>query len=123
MRFIGTKLHGVMDYLVSVLLMVSPWLFRFYRAEAESWVPFAIGLCIMLYSFFTNYELGVKKAIPVHSHLNLDFLAGLVLATSPWIFGFAAYVYLPHLIIGLGVMAAALTTKKIPFAHHEPVSA
>lgn len=123
MRFIGTKAHGVLDYLMGIVLIASPWLFQFYRGEAESWVPIALGIVILLYSLFTDYELGVVRGISMRAHLNLDLLGGLVLATSPWLFGFADYVYLPHLLLGIAEMGAALTTRKVPYEHpHKPVS-
>ena len=48
------------------------------------------------------------------THLTLDFIAGLFLALSPWLFGFNDWVFLPHLIIGIGEMGASLMTKTVP---------
>ena len=47
-------------------------------------------------------------------HLGLDAAAGLLLAASPWLFGFAEFVYLPHLILGILEMGAALMTETTP---------
>jgi hypothetical protein len=114
MRFIPTRVHGILDYLVGVLLAVSPWLFQFNRGGAETWVPVVLGVGAILYSLFTDYEWGVARKLSMPTHLMLDVLSGLFLAASPWIFGFADYVYLPHLIFGIMEIGVSLMTKRQP---------
>src|SRR5688572_20591658 len=114
MRFIPTKIHGILDYLVGVLLAVSPWLFQFNRGGAETWIPVLLGAGAILYSLFTDYEWGVSRKLSMPTHLLLDLLSGAFLAASPWIFGFAEYVYLPHLIFGLLEIGVSLMTKRQP---------
>ncbi|RYZ56503.1 MAG: hypothetical protein EOP49_00150 [Sphingobacteriales bacterium] len=116
MRFIPTRAHGLLDYLMGMLLIAAPFLLNFDRGGAETWVPVVLGAGVLVYSVFTNYEFGAFKILSMPAHLMLDFLGGLFLAASPWIFGFADYVYLPHLILGIAEMGAALMTKKVP--HH-----
>lgn len=114
MRFIPTKVHGLLDYLVGAVLAVSPWLIGFNRAGAEAWVPLVLGIGAILYSLFTNYEWGVARRISMPTHLTLDLLSGIFLAASPWIFGFADYVYLPHVIFGILEISVSLMTKRQP---------
>ncbi|RYZ61764.1 MAG: hypothetical protein EOO14_04145 [Chitinophagaceae bacterium] len=114
MRLLSTKVHGYLDYGVGALLIAAPWIFDFDRGGAETWVPVILGVSAILYSLFTDYELGASKGISMRTHLTLDMLSGLVLALSPWIFGFAEYVYLPHLILGIMEIGVALITRKEP---------
>jgi len=114
MRIIPTKVHGILDYLVGVLLAVSPWLFGFNRGGAETWVPVVLGAGAILYSLFTNYEWGVARKLSMPTHLTLDLLSGVFLAASPWIFGFADEVYLPHVIFGILEIGVSLMTKRQP---------
>jgi len=114
MKFISTKIHGMLDYTVGVLLIVSPWLFGFYDQTAATYVPMALGAMALVYSMFTNYELGLIKLLPVPIHLLLDILSGIVLAASPWLFGFADIVSLPHLILGIFEIVAAFMTESAP---------
>jgi hypothetical protein len=100
MRFIETKTHGYLDYIVGLLLIAAPWLFDFDRGGAETWVPVVLGAGTILYSLMTDYEMGTSRQISMRTHLTLDMLAGALLAASPWIFGFADYVWAPHLIVG-----------------------
>lgn len=114
MRFINSRAHGVLDYLMGILLILAPWLLGFARGGWETWVPVVLGAGAILYSIFTDYELGLVRRIPLPIHLGLDAGAGLLLAISPWLFGFSELVYLPHLILGLLEIGAALFTKKHP---------
>jgi hypothetical protein len=115
MRSIPTRVHGMVDYAMGVLLIAAPWLFGFAAGGVEMWVPVILGAGAIGYSLFTDYELGLVRKIPMATHLVLDAGSGIFLAASPWIFGFADIVYLPHLILGLLEIGAALTTQKTPY--------
>jgi hypothetical protein len=114
MKIISTKVHGMLDYLVGVLLIAAPWLFDFARGGAETWVPVALGVGAILYSLITDYELGAWRKLPMKTHLGLDAVSGILLAASPWIFGFADEVYLPHLVLGLLELGAVALTDPKP---------
>jgi hypothetical protein len=114
MRFVTTRTHSVFDYLVSVPLMASPWLFGFAAGGAETWLPVVLGAAALIYSVFTDYELGLVRKIPMPIHLALDLPAGALLAVSPWLFGFSNWVWAPHLIIGLFEICASLLTRTTP---------
>ncbi|HEV7267165.1 MAG TPA: SPW repeat protein [Falsiroseomonas sp.] len=114
MRFISTRTHGVLDYLVGALLIVAPYLLGFADGTAAQWVPQILGAGAILYSLFTNYELGAVRVIPMPVHLALDIGSGVLLAASPWLFGFADRVFWPHLILGLAEIGAGLMTRTVP---------
>ena len=114
MRFLPTKVHGVLDYLMGILLIASPWIFDFARGEAETWVPVILGSAVIIYSLLTDYELGLSRNISMSTHLALDLWSGILLAASPWLFGFYEYVYLPHLILGLLEVVASLVSERTP---------
>lgn len=114
MRFVPTRLHGIIDYVVGAILMASPYVLGFADGGAAEFVPVALGLAAILYSLFTDYELGAVRAIPMPMHLGLDAASGVLLAASPWLFGFAGQVYLPHLLFGLFEIAASLITRTRP---------
>lgn len=115
MRFIPTRVHGIIDYLMGILLIAAPWLLGFAQGGAETWVPVILGIGVLLYSLLTNYELGLMHVLSMPMHLWLDGLGGALLAVSPWLFGFADFVWVPHLVLGLLEIGAALTTQKVPF--------
>lgn len=114
MRFIPTKVHGALDYIVGLLLIAAPWIFNFNDGSAAQWVPVIIGVMVILMSLMTNYEAGAMRAISMSTHLTMDVIAGIFLAASPWLFGFADQVYWPHLIVGLFSIFAGLMTETTP---------
>ncbi len=110
MRFISRKFHAVLDYMAGLLLIAAPWLFGFTSLAAATWTAIIFGVAIIGMSIFTNYEGGAVKAIPMGTHLTMDVIAGLLLAASPWLFGFADQFYGLYLIVGLLEVAAGLFT-------------
>jgi uncharacterized membrane protein HdeD (DUF308 family) len=115
MRFIPTRYHAPLDYIVGVLLIAAPWIFQFSDQTAATVVPIVLGVGLIAYSLFTNYELGVWKVAPMAVHNLIDIVAGAFLAASPWIFDFAdksANVWVPHLVVGLAAVFLGVTTKQ-----------
>ena len=116
MRFIPTRVHGVIDYIWGLLVGTSPWVLGFVDNRPAAYVAWIFGVGAILYSLATNYELGLLPIIAMPVHLILDVAAGAILAVSPWIFGFADRVFWPHLIFGLFSVLAGLTTRKATLA-------
>jgi hypothetical protein len=115
MRFISTRAHGLIDYAMGLLLIVSPWLFGFADAgPSPRWIPIALGFLLLIASLMTDYELGAVRLIPMPAHLAMDALAGLVLVVSPWAFGFSDRVWIPHVVLGILELGVALMTHTHP---------
>jgi hypothetical protein len=116
MRFLSTRVHGIMDYAMGVLLLASPYLFGFATGGVKQWLPMALGLAMLGMSLLTRYEWGAIRLIPMPAHLAVDGLGGALLAASPWLFGFSGVVFLPHLILGLIELGTSLMTETHPGA-------
>src|SRR4051812_35012746 len=101
MRFMPTSLHGSIDYLWGIALIATPWLFGFNDVTAAKWVAVVFGAGAILYSALTAYELGLLKLLPMSLHLILDGIGGILLATSPFLFGFSDQVFWPHVLFGV----------------------
>ena len=115
MRFIPTRFHAPLDYIVGAVLIAAPWIFQFSEHTAATVVPIVLGIGLIAYSLVTDYELGVWKVAPMAAHNLIDIAAGTLLAASPWLFGFAdhtANVWLPHVVVGLAAIFLGLTTKQ-----------
>jgi hypothetical protein len=111
MRFLSTRVHGVMDYAMGILLLASPYLFGFATGGIKQWLPMILGLAMLGMSLLTRYEWGAIRVIPMPAHLAVDGLSGALLAVSPWLFGFSGIVFLPHLILGLIELGTSLVTE------------
>ena len=114
MRFLPTRLHGVVDYVWGLALLASPWVLSFADVPAAKWIAIVFGIGAILYSLVTAYELGLVPLLPMRLHLMLDGLAGFVLAITPWGFGFAEQVFWPFVLFGLFSVAASLVTRLHP---------
>jgi hypothetical protein len=114
LRVITTRTHGVLDYAVGALLIVLPWLLGVADGTAAQWVPQILGAVAILYAAFTDYELGLVRAMPMRMHLALDLAWGGLLAGSPWLFGFADRLAWPLVLLGAFGIAAALLTQTVP---------
>lgn len=115
MRFLPTKVHGALDYLVGIALILAPMVFGFQSVGgAAVWIPRVLGVGLIVYSFFTNYEWGVVKVLPMAYHLVVDFVAAAFLAVSPFLFHFTHQginAWLPHVVVGVTVLAVVLVSK------------
>jgi hypothetical protein len=115
MRFIPTKFHAPLDYIDGAALIAAPWIFQFSEHTAATTVPIILGIGLIAYSLFTNYELGVWKVAPMAVHNLIDVVAGAFLALSPWLFGFAdegANAWVPLVVVGAAAVFLGLTTKQ-----------
>jgi hypothetical protein len=109
---IPTRVHGVIDYVVGLLLIAAPWLFGFADVQNAMLVPVILGIAALLYSLMTQYELGALRVIPMPVHLMLDAGSGLLLLLSPWLFGFADVIVWPHVVFGILEIGVALMTQR-----------
>lgn len=114
MAVFSTRIHGVLDYLVAALLVALPWLAGFAGDGPATWVPVGVGAATILYSVFTDYELGAIRKIQMPAHLLLDALGGAVLIVSPWLFGFDEFVWMPHVAFGVFELLVSMLTHTIP---------
>ncbi len=119
MKIIRTKKNGVFGLVVGIILIVSPWLLGFATNRSEMWIPIALGISAILYSIITDYEVGVFKILPIKFHLIVDTLSGILLASSPWLFGFSDKVYLPHLLFGLLELVVVILTHTNTTAYYK----
>ncbi|MBW3629086.1 MAG: hypothetical protein KY464_07280 [Gemmatimonadetes bacterium] len=111
---LSTRLHGYLDYVMGLLLIAAPWALGFADGGAETWVFVGAGAGSLLYSLFTDYELGLVRRIQMPVHLWLDGVVGILLAVSPWLFAFDEVVRIPHVAAGVAEIAVALITNTIP---------
>jgi hypothetical protein len=115
MRFIPTRFHAPLDYIVGIVLIAGPWIFQYSDSDAATAISIVLGIGLIAYSLLTNYELGVWKVAPMAVHNVIDIVAGALLAASPWLFGFAdegANFWAPFVVIGVAAIFLGLTTKQ-----------
>ncbi len=110
----STRVHAILDFVVAVSLVSSPWWAGFAGRNPETWVAVGVGAAILVYALVTDNELGLVKRLQMTLHLWIDALAGLFVAASPWVFSFDQRVWIPHLVFGLLLAAIAAVSHTIP---------
>jgi hypothetical protein len=113
-RIVSTKTHGILDYLTGAALLAAPKALGLEDVPSSARALQLAGGGATAYSLLTDYELGAAKLLPMPVHLALDATSGALLASSPWLFGFArngARYWLPHVLVGTQEILAAVITK------------
>ena len=114
-KIIPTKVHGILDYLVAVALFFAPMLFGFQDVGGMAVaLPMILGVGLAAYSVLTKYEWGLIKVIPMSYHLVVDVVASLLLAASPFIFGFidqSPNAWVPHIAVGVTVILVVILSQ------------
>ena len=77
MKFMSPKVHGIIDYLVVLVLLLSPTILGFTGTLAM--FTYALGIVHLLLSVLTDYPMGLMKAIPVTVHASVELLVGIAL--------------------------------------------
>ena len=124
MRFLSSKVHTIIGLIVGVVLVFAPQLFGFSDNQTASMVPLWVGIFIILSELVTTSSMSLFKLVPMRVHLVIDYITGIFLALSPWLFGFAgapANAWVPHVVVGILVVGYALVTN--PAVDTEPSAA
>jgi hypothetical protein len=118
MKTIPTYIHGILDYIVGIVLIAAPNLFGFADIGGPAvYTARLVGVLVLLQSLITRYELGLLKILPMKTHLTFDYVLSIFLALSPWLFQFnhnPNNVWLPHVVVGVAVFLVTLMTDPVP---------
>ena len=113
-RFVPTKVHGALDFVTAPALIAAPDVLGLDGGRASAVAPRAAGLGAALYSPLTDYELGVRRVLPMRAHLVLDAIGGTAIALAPWLSGSARQGvrhWLPHALVGATELGLSLVTR------------
>ena len=122
--FISKNFYGVINYVGAILLMASPWLFKFdHVGGASFFLPLVFGWLQLIMAIFSLNSHGLIKIFPLQMHHVLDVLGGSFLLMSPWVFTYSQYVFWPQLILGSVFFLAGIFTKGSPLFEAEPSEA
>jgi len=117
LRVIPTKVHGQLDYITAPGMVAAPELLRLDGARGATLPPRVNGIAAAIYSALTDYEVGIRRVIPMRAHLALDAASGVGLALAPWLSGAARRGprhWLPHALVGAAEVVLAATTRTQP---------
>lgn len=121
MRFVSTRTHSVVGIITALALLLAPNIFGFSdTGGAATTVPRLLGLALLVSELITDNGFSLTRIIPMRTHLSLDFGAGLLLALSPWLFGFSdqgTNAWVPHFVVGLFIIGYSMVSETEPDTH------
>jgi hypothetical protein len=109
MRFIPTLVHGVIDYIVGLVVIALPIMLGFQGATRMTLL--ALGIIVILYSLLTDYELGAVRYLRIRFHLLLDIVFAIVMLALPSFLDFPADLWWPNYLIGIAALVLVATTE------------
>ncbi|MGZ3901849.1 MAG: SPW repeat domain-containing protein [Bacteroidia bacterium] len=121
MKIINTKLHGIIDYAIAFSLLI-PWIVDFHVTSEDTWILAVAGTAIGLYSFLTDYEFGMIKAIPMKVHLALDVVISIFLVAMPFIFNLSHYSKWPIVLGIIGILVILLSNASAYKVTHQDLN-
>jgi uncharacterized membrane protein HdeD (DUF308 family) len=106
-------LIDVVMLVLGIFLFLSPSLFGYSSLAAAAWSTWISGIVIIILAFselaaFSEWEEWV------------NLLAGIWVAVSPWLVGFASYRMAMRVHVLVGVAIAVIAAAHIWLAHREP---
>ena len=117
LRVIPTKVHGAVDMATGPVLIAAPTLLRMNGNKGATIPPRAVGAAAIVNALLTDYEFGLKRLLPMRTHLALDAVGGITLAATPFLTRASkkgVRHWLPHAVLGANEVFLALTTKQRP---------
>ena len=104
-------LHGLGEYGIGVLLLFSSPLFGF---DGEPRVAaILLGAAVIVLAALSDVPMALMRRIPIGSHIVIDYVLGIVLIASPFIFGFSddegALAF--FIVMGLGYLILTAVTR------------
>src|SRR4051794_6059257 len=80
--------HGLVEYALGALWVAAPFLFSFDSNGATA-VSVLIGAGVFALALVTDTPTAAVRRLPLESHIVLDYVFGVLLVASPFIFGFS----------------------------------
>jgi len=105
-RSIGPVSHGIIDYVIAILLAIGPSVAGFAGKQAVWSYLFAAMLFAM--SVVTRYPLGIIKVVALALHGFVELLIAICLITAPWYGNFIAGVHSRNFYWTIGLLMLVL---------------
>ncbi len=118
MRRLPTKWHGLLDYLVSALVIALPFLAG-WQGGAR-WCFVTLGFLGIGYSLVTDYEWGAVGLLPMPIHLTLDAVFGAAMLVLAATLELGAFAW-ASAVVGALALLLVLITERRPNASPHPI--
>lgn len=119
---VSRLLHGVWEYVISVLLIASPFLFDFEGGPTA--VAIVLGVALIALAAASEGDSGLVNQVPLTAHALVDYVVAGALIASPFVFGFSDEGEPTALFLVLGVVHLVLSigTRYRPESVEDPTA-
>lgn len=99
----------MLDYFFGLAMLSAPAFGQFSEHNLPTAIFVILGVLIIVYSIFTQYEHGPYGVLPVKLNLKFDMAIGAFVIASPFLFGLGGYVM--WIILGGMMITTALISE------------
>ena len=99
--------HGIVEYVAAVVLIVAPFLLKFDGAATA--VSIVAGLIVLVVAAVTEGPTSLVNSLPLPAHILLDYALAALLVAAPFLFGFSGQTTPTAFFIALGVLHLLVT--------------
>ncbi|MGZ4270359.1 MAG: SPW repeat domain-containing protein [Solirubrobacteraceae bacterium] len=99
--------HGVIEYVAAVVLIVAPFVLSFNGAATA--VSIVAGLLVLMLAATTDGPTSLVNSVPLPAHILLDYALAALLVAAPFLFGFSKETAPTAFFIALGVLHLLVT--------------
>ena len=113
--------HGVLDYILGVVLIATPFVLNFDDNAAIA-LSIAVGIGALILAAFTSWTTGIVRSIPVLVHVLIDYALSIFLIVAPFVLGFSDDNTASACFVVLGILGLLITvaTRYMPAPKKTP---
>jgi hypothetical protein len=104
-------LHGLLEYGIGVLLIASSSLFSFDGDPRTAGI--LLGAAVLVLAAVSDLPTALMRRLPIDSHVVIDYVMGVVLVASPFVFNFSddegALAF--FVVVGIGYLVLTAVTR------------
>src|SRR5438034_10350010 len=101
-RSIGAWSHGIIDYLMVILLVIGPSVVGFAGRQAT--LAYVLAAVLFALAFLTRFPLGAIRHVGFATHGFVELLLGVLLVILPWIANFSRGIHSRNFYVLIGVL-------------------
>jgi hypothetical protein len=101
-RAISPMFHGVIDYLLVIILAVGPGVAGFHGKQ--QYFCYVLAAVHFVLTAVTRFPLGAAKVVAFTMHGAIELVVGVLLVILPWLANFSTGVLSRNFFVGIGLL-------------------
>ena len=102
MRHLGAWSHGIIDYVIFILLIIGPSVAGFAGRQAT--LAYVLAAVLFVLTICTKFPLGVVKSIRFPVHGAIEIVLALLLLVLPWLANFSRGVLSRNFYVAMAIL-------------------